>query len=49
MAPVDRCPVGAVEIDEVAVVDRDTCAGCAACVVGCDADTMHLERRSQIE
>jgi len=46
---VDRCPVGAIKVDEVATVDRDTCIGCGLCVVGCDADSMRLERRPQAE
>ncbi len=36
-------------ICEVVVVDRDLCIGCGVCVVGCDTESMRLERRPEAE
>lgn len=41
---VDRCPVAALTIEDVATVDREKCLGCGLCVGACSSDaiTMHL-------
>ena len=41
-ACVDACPCGAIEIQDVAVVN-DTCAGCGACVDACPTGAITLE------
>lgn len=41
-ACVDACPCGAIEIQDVAVVN-DTCAGCCACVDACPTGAITLE------
>jgi len=42
----DRCHVGAINVDEFAVIDVDKCIGCGLCVVGCDQEALKLQRRS---
>ena len=44
---VERCPVGAIEVDEAAAVDQEKCLGCGVCAVGCKAGAMRLVRRPQ--
>jgi electron transport complex protein RnfB len=43
-ACIDRCPVGAVTVEEIAAVDRQRCLGCGLCASTCpsDAITLHL-------
>ena len=43
---VDRCPVGAIEIDDFAVVSREKCLGCGLCATACpeEAITMRLRK-----
>jgi NAD-dependent dihydropyrimidine dehydrogenase PreA subunit len=45
----ERCPVDAIEVDDVAVVDRDVCLGCGACVPSCKTGAMALVRRPSAE
>jgi ferredoxin len=46
---VERCPVGAVELDGTAVVDNGKCIGCGACAVGCEEQAIRMVRRSAEE
>ena len=41
---VDRCPVGAITLEDIAVVSRDKCLGCGLCASVCseEAITIHL-------
>ena len=41
---VDRCPVGAITLEDVATISRDKCLGCGLCASVCseDAITIHL-------
>ena len=41
---LERCPVGAVTVEEAASVDRDKCLGCGLCAGACptEAISMHL-------
>ncbi len=49
-ACVERCPAGAMQLDEeVAVVDQTKCIGCGACATGCGADSIRMARRSEDE
>ena len=41
-ACVDACPCGAIEVQDVAVVN-DTCAGCGACVDACPVGAIHKD------
>ena len=41
----ERCPVDAIEVDDVAVVDADMCVGCGVCVPTCPAEAIILVRR----
>jgi ferredoxin len=43
---VDRCPMGAITVDEVAVVDQALCIGCGLCVSGCDFAAAILVRKA---
>lgn len=46
----DRCPVGAVSVDEVAVIDRDLCIGCGVCTPTCSGeDAIRLAVRETLE
>ncbi len=41
---VDRCPVGAITLEDTAIVDREKCLGCGLCATGCQSEaiTLHL-------
>jgi heterodisulfide reductase subunit A-like polyferredoxin len=41
----DRCPMGAIEVDEFAKVKGDLCIGCGVCVPTCSTQSMSLVRR----
>jgi electron transport complex protein RnfB len=41
---VDRCPMEAIDLGRVAVVDEDRCIGCGLCATTCSADAILLER-----
>jgi NAD-dependent dihydropyrimidine dehydrogenase PreA subunit len=43
---IDRCPVGAVKVENTAVVNRDRCLGCGLCAGICpnNAITLHLRK-----
>ena len=45
----DRCPVGAIEVNDHAVVDQEKCLGCGVCVPSCTTDSIKLIRRPQPE
>jgi ferredoxin len=40
---VDECPVGAIELEDVAVVDADACTECGTCVDVCPSDAITIE------
>lgn len=42
---VERCPVGAIRLERVALVDKDKCIGCGACAVGCEEKAIRMVRR----
>lgn len=41
----ERCPVGAIEIEETAFVKSDNCIGCGLCVTGCPSEAITLVKR----
>lgn len=43
---VERCPVGAIKVEQFALVDKDTCIGCGVCVPACTTKSIKLVRRS---
>jgi electron transport complex protein RnfB len=45
----DRCPVGAIEVEDMAVVKGDICIGCGVCVVGCTTEAMRFVKRPEDE
>jgi ferredoxin len=46
---VERCPVGAIQIETTAVMDQDRCIGCGACAAGCEEESIKMVRRSEEE
>ena len=40
---VDECPVGAIELNDVAKIDPDICTECSMCVEVCPNDAITLE------
>ena len=46
---VKRCPVGAMQLDGVAVVNQSKCIGCGACATGCETTSIRMVRRPDEE
>jgi electron transport complex protein RnfB len=42
---IDRCPVAAVEMDDVPSVDRDRCLGCGLCATACPSESISMVPR----
>ena len=42
---LDRCPAGAISVDDVAVVDDDKCLGCGLCASTCLSEAIQLHLR----
>lgn len=42
---VDACPVGAMQLDDVAQVNQEICIGCSVCVPTCDFEAIKMARR----
>ena len=45
----ERCPVGALHMDDSAVVDRIRCIGCGLCASGCDVQAITMVLRADRE
>jgi len=45
----ERCPVGAIEVDDFSSVNQDICIGCGVCVPTCKTKSMKLVRRPAVE
>lgn len=43
---IERCPVGAIKMEDTAVLTQSECIGCGACAAGCPADSIKMVRRS---
>jgi len=39
----DACPVDAIKVDDIAVVDEKECTDCGSCVDECPVDAITLE------
>ncbi|MDI7252853.1 MAG: 4Fe-4S binding protein, partial [Actinomycetota bacterium] len=48
-ACLERCPVGAVRVEETAVVDRERCLGCGLCAGTCPAEAISIVLREDRE
>ena len=46
---VERCPVGAIEMDDIAVVSREKCLGCGLCATACPEEAIALQLREDGE
>jgi len=46
---LERCPVGAIEMNEYAVVSRDKCLGCGLCATVCPEEAITLQLREDGE
>ncbi len=46
---VDRCPVGAISLNDIAVVSRDECLGCGLCATVCPEEAITLQLREDGE
>jgi len=44
---IDRCPMKAITVDDVAVIDQSLCIGCGLCVSGCDFEATLLARKEK--
>jgi electron transport complex protein RnfB len=48
-ACVERCPVGAISMEDTAQVDRDKCLGCGLCAGACPSESIILRLRDDGE
>jgi uncharacterized Fe-S center protein len=48
-ACVERCPVGAITIEQTAIVDRGKCLGCGVCASACPTESIALRLREDRE
>ncbi len=48
-ACIERCPVGAIAVQDVAVVDREKCLGCGLCAGACPTESITLRLREDRE
>ncbi|MFX1365594.1 MAG: ATP-binding protein [Promethearchaeota archaeon] len=46
---VERCPVGAIELDNIAVVSREKCLGCGLCATACPEEAIKMRLREDGE
>jgi H+/Na+-translocating ferredoxin:NAD+ oxidoreductase subunit B len=46
---LERCPVGAIELEDIAIVDREKCLGCGLCAGTCPATAITLPLREDRE
>jgi len=45
---LDRCPVDAIEVDQVAHVNQDRCIGCGLCATSCSVEAIVLVRVAEV-
>lgn len=45
----DRCPFGAIQVDEYALVNVDKCLGCGVCFPTCTTESIRFVRRTKAE
>ena len=42
----ERCPIGAIAVNDVASINNEACIGCGSCVAGCPSEALAMKRRS---
>ncbi len=42
----ERCPVGAIEVEDTALIKKDICIGCGVCVSGCSTKAIKMAKRA---
>ena len=45
---IERCPMNAIDLEEVALINRDRCIGCGVCIPTCVSEAIHLKRKEQV-
>jgi ferredoxin len=48
-ACLDRCPVGAITVEDTAIVDRNKCLGCGLCASGCPSEAITMILRDDAQ
>ncbi|MCK4281405.1 MAG: 4Fe-4S binding protein [Candidatus Lokiarchaeota archaeon] len=46
---VERCPVGAIDLEDIAIVNREKCLGCGLCYRVCPEEAITLQLREDGE
>ncbi|MFB0562248.1 MAG: ATP-binding protein [Candidatus Lokiarchaeia archaeon] len=46
---IDRCPVGAITMEDITTVNRDKCLGCGLCATACPEEAITLKLREDRE
>lgn len=46
---LERCPVGAISVNDIAAVNRDKCLGCGLCSTGCSSEAISMRLREDRE
>lgn len=45
---VERCPMNAIAINTVSIINRDRCIGCGVCIPTCPSEAIHLKNKEDV-